>query len=156
MNDFVFSDSELLSLLKPYQQRTLLPLIDSVGEEEAAKIWLSPSSDDQVANFGGGGNQPDLLPPEIENQSANSEDKPALYYDKLVKEIKKLICGDEKYQEYREKTLEHASTSALVAVTFISATMGDIFGVAPALLTPVVILILKAVSKVGINAWCEA
>ncbi|MHA3105488.1 hypothetical protein [Acinetobacter sp. ANC 3791] len=136
MNEFIFSDDELIGLLKPYQQKILLPLIASVGEEEAAKIWLSPESTNQFVRFGGGENQPDP------------------YFDRLVKEIRKLICGDESYQEYREKIIEKANASAFVVVASISGLMGDIFGIAPAILTPVVILILKMISKVGINAWC--
>lgn len=136
MNEFIFSDKELLELLKPYQQKTLLPLIESVGEEEAAKIWLSPESGSQSSSFGGGENQPDP------------------YFDRLIEEIRKLICGDENYQEDREKIIEKANTSALFVVATISALMGDVFGVTPALLTPVVILILKMISKVGTNAWC--
>ena len=135
MNKFIFSDDELLSLLKPYQQKILIPLIDSVGEEEAAKIWLSPENGSPSASFGGGESQPDP------------------YFDRLIKEIRKLICGDECYKEDREKIIE-ANTSAIFVVGIISASMGDIFGVAPALLTPVVILILNMISKVGINAWC--
>lgn len=136
MNEFIFSDDELLVLLKPYQQKILLPLIDSVGEEEAAKIWLSPDMEKQLVSFGGGENQQDP------------------YFDRLIKEIRKLICGDEIYQEDRERIIEKANTSAFFVVSTISALMGDVFGVAPALLTPVVILILKMISKVGINAWC--
>ena len=136
MNEFIFSDKELLELLKPYQQKTLLPLIESVGEEEAAKIWSSPESGSQSSCFGGGENQSDP------------------YFDRLIEEIRKLICGDEKYQEDREKILEKTNTSAIFVVGIISAAMGDVFGVTPALLTPVVILILKMISKVGTNAWC--
>lgn len=136
MNEFIFSNDELLSLLKPYQQKILLPLIASVGEEEAAKIWLSPESGNQVVSFGGNENQPDP------------------YFDRLTKEMRKLICGDESYQEDRAKIIEKANTSAFFAVSTISALMGDVFGVTPALLTPVVILILTMISKVGINAWC--
>lgn len=136
MNEFIFSDDELLVLLKPYQQKILLPLINSVGEEEAAKIWLLPDIENQSVSFGGGENQQDP------------------YFDRLIQEIRKLICGDETYKEDREKIIEKANTSALIVVSGISGLMGDVFGVAPALLTPVVIIILSMISKVGINAWC--
>ena len=136
MNEFIFSDDELLVLLKPYQQKILLPLINSVGEEEAAKIWLSPDIENQSVSFGGGENQQNP------------------YFDRLIQEIRKLICGDETYKEDREKIIEKANTSALIVVSGISALMGDVFGVTPTLLMPVVIMILSMISKVGINAWC--
>jgi len=137
MNEFNFDGDELISLLKPYQRKILVPLIESVGEEEAAKIWLSTNNNDQFSKFGG---------------TEGSKDP---YFDRLVAEIRKLICGDESYKEFRDKLIENAHTSSLYVVGAIAGVMGDVFGITSALITPVVILILKTISKVGVNAWCQ-
>lgn len=136
MNNFIFSDDELISLLKPFQKEVLLPLIDSVGEEEAARIWLAPKTT-EMKDFGG------------------TSSDPAPYFDRVISEIRKFICGDEKYNSEREKLTSGINKSATTTVAAISLAVGDVFGIAPALLTPIVVMILKMIGKIGVNAWCS-
>lgn len=136
MNDFIFSDNELIGLLKPFQKEVLLPLINSVGEEEAAKIWLAPKTV-EMRNFGG------------------TSSDPSPYFDRIISEIRKFICGDEKYKSEREKLTSGINKSASTTVTAISLAVGDFLGIASALLTPIVIMILKMIGKIGVNAWCS-
>jgi len=136
MDDFIFQEDELIGLLKPFQKEILIPLINSVGEEEAARIWLAPKVPTEMTKFGG------------------SSSNPAPYFDRVISEIRMFICGDDKYKSEREKLIGGVQKSATTTVTAISFAVGDVFGVAPALLTPVVIMILNMIGKVGINAWC--
>ncbi len=136
MNDFIFQDDELIGLLKPFQKEILLPLINSVGEEEAARIWLAPKLSNEMKNFGG------------------VQSNPAPFFDRVLSEIRMFICGDEKYKSEREKLIGGINKSASTTVSAISLAVGDVFGIAPALLTPIVIMILKMIGKIGVNAWC--
>ena len=136
MNDFIFQDDELIGLLKPFQKEILLPLINSVGEEEAARIWLAPKLANEMKNFGG------------------VQSNPAPFFDRVLSEIRMFICGDEKYKSEREKLIGGINKSASTTVSAISLAVGDVFGIAPALLTPIVIMILKMIGKIGVNAWC--
>lgn len=128
---------EWLDTLKPYQQSTIRALTSSNDEVEVAKKWLSAQGPSSTVGFGG-----------ISN--------PEPFFDRFMDEFRKFICGDEKYAEFREKLGSESSVVKAVYVSVISAALGATLGFTAALLAPAVAILLHAVGKVGLNAWCVA
>lgn len=135
MEEFIFDENELSDLLLPYQKNIFDTLIEKYGEEGAIKIWLSPNNS-QIVMFGGDSNESHT------------------YYDKVTDEIRKFICGDDKYADEREKIRLYTERTAKYVVITLAAILGDLFGTASAILVPVIVIILKSISKIGLNAWC--
>lgn len=68
-----------------------------------------------------------------------------------------LICtDDEKYSSVREKFTGERITAANVAVHAISNIIAIHIGFAAAICVPLVAILLAAVTKVGVEAWCQA
>ncbi|MFA6313244.1 MAG: hypothetical protein WCV99_24995 [Sterolibacterium sp.] len=130
--------SELLAALKPYQASALSQLLEKHGEEEAAELWLSATGPSNTQRFGG---------------AAPLDSKP--FWNKFSEELRLFICGDKKYKKERDKLLSEAKPASLVLVSGISGLLGSTLGFAPSLLAPAVAMMLFAVGKVGVNAWCK-
>jgi hypothetical protein len=134
-----FSLDDLLEGLKPYQKRSIKTLIASHGEEEAAKKWLAASGPSSTQQFGG---QP--------------QGNPQPFWDRLMAEFRLFVCGDKKYKKDRDKLLAQATPTAMFVVSGISSVIASTLGLAAALITPAIAILLHVVGKVGVNAWCEA
>ena len=134
-----YSFDELLETLKPYQRISILNLIEKYGDEEAAKKWLMANGPADTIKFGG-----------------QQMGDPQPFWDKLMAEFRAIVCGDEKYKKEVDSLLEQAKPVALVVVTSISTLLATSLGIAAALISPVVVILLKMVCKVGINMWCKS
>ena len=133
-----FEFDELLAALKPYQATAISKLKEKHGEEEAAKLWLSANGPSDTQKFGG----------------ANPVDsKP--FWDKFNEELRLFVCGDKKYKKERDKLFSEAKPVSIVLISGISGFLGSTLGFAPSLLAPAVAMMLYAIGKVGVNAWCK-
>ncbi|MEZ6952596.1 MULTISPECIES: hypothetical protein [unclassified Aeromonas] len=133
-----FSLDELLSALKPYQKTSIESLISAHGEEDAAKKWLAANGPSSTQQFGG---QP--------------QGDPRPFWDRLMAEFRLFICGNIKYKKDRDKLLAQATPTAMFIVSGISSVIASTLGLAAALITPAIAILLHVVGKVGVNAWCE-
>lgn len=131
-----FSLEVLLDTLKTYQRETMGALIKENGEEEAAKIWLAANGPSSTQQFGGDPADP----------------KP--FWDRFYDEFRKFICGDKKYKKERDELLSKSAPTAILLVSTISSLIATTLGLAAALVTPVVAVLLHTVGKIGITAWC--
>lgn len=133
-----FSLDELLAALKPYQRNSIATLIAAHGEEEAAKKWLAANGPSSTQQFGG-------------QQQGN----PQPFWERLMAEFRLFVCGDKKYKKDRDKLLAQATPTAMFVVSGVSSVIASTLGLAAALITPAIAILLHIVSKIGINAWCE-
>ncbi len=133
----IFSLDDLLGGLKVYQQNSITVLIAEHGEEEAAKKWLAANGPSSTQQFGGepqGGSQP--------------------FWERLMAEFRLFICGDKKYKKDRDKLFAQANPTALFFVSSISSVIATTLGLVPALIMPVIAILLHIAGKIGVNAWC--
>lgn len=78
------------------------------------------------------------------------------YWQALKREFREFLCSDsKKYKEAREllKSTETVTSKAIVPA--IAGAIGATIGLAPAILTPFVALLILGALKIGVNAWCS-
>ena len=127
---------EWLSVLKPYQINSIKTLINIHGEDKAAEIWISANGPSNIAQFGG----------------IHQSTQP--FFDNFKTEFKKFICGRPDYDSYRIQLNSESKVINTIYVSVISAAIGATLGFAAALLAPAVAILLSAVGKMGIKAYC--
>ncbi|PGM45484.1 hypothetical protein [Bacillus thuringiensis] len=130
--------SDWLNSLPNYQKDIVSELLTSNSHEDAAKAWLEASTGN-TSPFSG-------------------EQKPKKnYFMLLKKEFFKLLCGDPKYAAEREEftQLIQSPDKKTVLVSWISTLIASQVGLAASFVAPVVVIILMALAKTSLNAWCE-
>lgn len=128
---------EWVSALKPYQSMSLSKMVAELGEEDAAKTWLSANGPSATVVFGGASN-------------------PEPFFDRFMEEFKKFICGDETYSESRAQLVAESEVAKAIYISVISTALAATLGYTAALLAPAVAIFLHVVGKIGVNAWCAA
>jgi hypothetical protein len=123
--------------LKPYQ-RTLVDELLALGKttEEIALIWLDKVGAENNAPFG--------------SQSSSQN-----FFDAVKLEFSKLVCGDDRYEDDRKKINTLWGKHKVAIVSTIAAAIASQLGIAVAILTPVIALLLDLFGKLGRNAWCD-
>ncbi|MBB6611791.1 hypothetical protein H7F15_12135 [Pontibacter sp. Tf4] len=131
-------EKELLGVLEQYQLDIINNFLEQTNGDyiESANKWLN-ATPSNTAKFG--------------SQPSTSK----LYQEKLLEEIEKFLCGDERYEEDRKKLNNTADTSSKFFISSMSAAIGSYLGVAGAFIAPVIVLLLISFGKMSINAWCE-
>lgn len=124
-------------VLKPYQ-RALIDELLSSGKtpEEIAVIWLDKVGAENNAPFG--------------SQSSSQN-----FFEAVKREFSKLICGDDRYDEARKEINGLWTKHKVAIVSTIAAAIASQLGIAVAILTPVIALLLDLFSNMGRNAWCD-
>jgi hypothetical protein len=137
--DYIFAEKGgWLEAIPEYQRESFaLLLSNSKTPAEVAQIWLTTSGPSNNFPYGG-------------------ERFPAVFYEKLIDELEKLVCGDDKYAQQRQEILNGFGKGKAYVVVAIAVAIAPHLGAAEALLAPAVALILLTVSDMGVNAWCAA
>ena len=130
--------NEWIEVLKPYQQKIVLQLVNENGIEDAIDKWLEANGPCNTVKFGG--------------VSENQGDK---FADRFKLEINKFICDHPSYEQYREEYSSFNSETKTVLVSSLSALLGSKLGVAASVLAPIVVLTLYLVGTMGKNAYCS-
>ena len=126
-----------LSSLSGYQKTLVAELLASgLSEESVAELWLSRASAEHTAAFGGA------------SVGAN-------FLSSIKTELRKVICGDPEYEDIRKEALSIWSGQKYAVVAIIAGAVALHLGLAVVAVTPVVALLLSAVRKIGLNAWCN-
>ena len=128
---------EWLSVLKPYQQKSIKALIEASAPEEAAQNWITARGPRNTIPFGG-----------------ERDTKP--FWDKFKSEFRKFICDDEAYSEERNALLVEGPISKALMVSVISSAIGANIGYTATLLSPAIVIFLYTVGKMGRNAYCSS
>lgn len=128
--------NDWIEALSGSQRDTIKSLLGSMSEHEAAILWLSLPGASDTAGFGGqGGLQ--------------------RYFESVETQLRLLLCGADEYESVRAQAVSVWASGKTVVISTISSAIAIKVGIAAAVLVPVVALILAAVGKVGLNAWCE-
>ena len=131
------SEDDWLSAIPRYVQVTVAALRDDCEQpEDIARIWLTSRGPRNVAGLGS------------RNQAS--------FYESFSDEMEKLICGDEKYESDRRKIAKEFTGAHTYVVAAIAAAISPVIGAAAPLLAPAVAMILVAIARVGVQAWCES
>lgn len=123
--------------LPPYQANVINELLKENSLERTAEIWAEYS---------------------IENTSpfsAGKADTPT-YVKEIKKEFKKFICGDTKYESNRKEIESKVGiTENPIIISSISSMIGNQIGLAGSFVAPVLVLLIKSILDISINAWCN-
>ncbi len=130
--------NELLLAIDGFQKEILESFLVSTGNDYLASAdkWLN-AGPSNTAKFGGEPN------------------KAIIYRDKLLEEVEKFICGDNRYDEDRKKISESADKSKQYIIGVMSTAIGSTMGVAGTFVAPVIVLLIMSIGKMAVNAWCE-
>lgn len=129
-----------LSTLKKYQSAPVRDFLEHGGEEEALELWLTSSGPNSMAPFGG--------------DMSKSPGKKA-FVEQFKLEFKTFLCGGDKYAEEREGLGALTGDIKTYLVGAISGAIAASLGATAAFIAPAVVIMLIAVSKMGVNAWCS-
>lgn len=79
------------------------------------------------------------------------------YWGRLQDEMYRFLCtNDPHYKELRNKLTDAKFATSRFVIPAISATIGNMIGLAAGMITPFVALALLTIFKVGTSAWCSA
>lgn len=139
LNTLLHSEKEeLISILPKYQEKLIEDFLSLNNNDflNVADLWLN-ATPSNTFGFGGEGK------------------KQVFYRDMLLEEIEKFLCGDEIYEDDRNKISESTDKTKQYAVGVMSTAIGSQIGVVGVFLAPVIVLLLLSIGKMAINAWCE-
>lgn len=77
-------------------------------------------------------------------------------YQNVLRELTKLICGDNEYNAIRADAAKIWNGQKSTIVAMFAAAIGAKVGLTAVALASPVALILSAVTKIGVNAWCAS
>jgi hypothetical protein len=127
---------EWLDVLKPYQRTTLTLFLQESSLEDAAERWLGSTGSPNIVPFGG-----------------TRDTKPFL--ERFKEEFRKFVCDDNAYVEEKKALGAQGAVGTAILVSGVSAGIGASIGYSATLLAPAVTLMLCAVGKMGVNAYCN-
>lgn len=133
-----FSPKDFAAVLPSTSREYVISLLEAGADPMQVAIQLSNEPGEGLATKGGGLWPRDIMP-------------------RIVREIHILLCtNDQKYTTLRDRLNGEVATSANIIVYLISNSVAIHAGMAPALCVPLIALVLAAVAKVGLAAWCQA
>lgn len=130
---------EWLSEEKPYKKKLVEKLLENHSEEETAKILLSTKGVENTTSFGG-----------YSTKQADDD-----YWMKFKAEFDMFICGHPKYQNLRDDINKNSNIITISTTSLIASTLAPSVGIAASFITVPVVLMLKALSELSINAYCK-
>jgi hypothetical protein len=130
-------EDELLNTIPNFQKYIIQSFLEQKNHNyiDAAELWLK-SSPSNTAKFGA------------------EQKKENIYRDKLIDEIEKFLCGDEKYDDDRKKIVDSGDKTQKYIIGVMSVAIGKSLGVVGTFIAPVIVLLLLSFGKMAINAWC--
>jgi hypothetical protein len=140
--DSLFADEPTawITILPDYQRSSITQLVaGGKSFDEVAQAWLTASASNTY-RFGA------VAPVGPKNA----------FLEQVKVEVRAYLCGDDKYEKERAGLFGDGSTTRTVLVSWIALAIAPHVGVAVAVLTPVVALVLASFGKITINAWCAS
>lgn len=124
--------------LPEYQRQTLASLPPTDDPLGAATQWLEASGPSDTAPHG------IML------------DTGQVFLLALLKEVRKLLCTDEGYEEERADLRQNMKAGRLVLVTAVAGAVSQVLGASPILLAPPVAIALNVILNAATASGCEA
>ncbi|MFF0667763.1 hypothetical protein ACFYVE_06145 [Streptomyces tendae] len=126
-----------LAELPNYQRHSISEMLRSRKTyEQVAASWLNSSIADGTAPFG---------------TSATR----GLFFEKVVDELHDFLCVGISYENERSQIISGFKTGQAGLVATITAAISPHLDSAPSFLAPAVAVLLCAISKIGLGAWCR-
>lgn len=127
----------IIGTLDGYQQDIINSFLENNSNNyfDAADKWLNATTSN-TAKFGG-------------------LNKTKIYREKVLEELEKFLCGNEKYEEERNKISESTDKSREYVIGVLSTAIGSSLGTAGTFIAPVIVLMILNIGKMALNAWCE-
>lgn len=138
LSNIIQSDQDaLLSSIDDFQVEIIKSFLTSTSNDYllSADNWLNANTAN-TAKFGGEPN------------------KAKIYRDKLLEELEKFLCGDQRYEDDRKKIAESTDKSQKYIIGVMSVAIGKTLGAAGPFIAPVIVLLILSIGKMAINAWC--
>lgn len=130
---------EWLAALPAYQRQSIAALLRDHDAVDVAMIWLENSGPKDTAPFGG-----------IRTAANN-------FYDNILKELQKAICGGEEYATERKELADATKSGGkLLLVGALSTAIAPHVGAAAAVIGPAVAITLGIVANAGTATACQA
>jgi hypothetical protein len=128
---------EWLTVLKPYQRKTIEAYLSGGTPEDAAEKWLAATGSPNIVPFGGQAN-------------------PKPFWDNFKAEFRKFVCDDTAYADEKKALASESPVSKAILVSAVSAAIGAQIGYTATLLAPAVTVLLCTVGKMSIAAYCAS
>ena len=126
-----------LADLPGYQRQTVADMLaGGKTPEQVAAAGLNGGVAEQTAPFGAGA-------------GAN------LYLEKVVDELHDFLCVGNTYEQERAQIANGFKTGQTGLVATITAFIAPQLDSAPSFLAPAIAVLLCAISKIGLGAWCR-
>lgn len=130
-----YKTNDLIDILDNYQKEIILELLQTKNEEEILDIWINVSGTDFTSKFGG-----------------NQKDD---FLKNFKTEFNKFVLEDEKYNEEIKEFKSYANATKIFIVSFLTDLFSKVIGVSSVVVTPLVVLSLGIIGKIGLNAYKE-
>jgi hypothetical protein len=138
MNGLLGGDiQEWTSSLPSYQRSVIENMLASQDPTEVAISWLSSSGPKDTAPFGG------------------VRTGATLFYENLLKEIQKLMCGSSDYDQERKALINAGSAGKMLIVSTVSIAVAPHVGAAAVVIGPAVAIVLALLSNSGKATVCD-
>ncbi|MCU5305077.1 hypothetical protein OCE40_24955, partial [Bacillus toyonensis] len=128
------SADQWLNVLPQYQKRIVTRLIEKNEDVEIAAIQYLNLGISDTAPFSASGTK-------------------NIFIDKIKLEFERFLCGDQKYENERQKLSAELKPGHTLIVSTLSSAISVYVGASAAYLAPIIVLLLMSVGKVSINAW---
>ena len=128
---------EWTNALPAYQRSLIENMLERQEPNEVAISWLSSSGPKDTAPFGG------------------VRTGATLFYENLLKEIQKFVCGSEDYEQERKALLSAGTAGKLFIVSSVSAALAPHVGAAAIVIGPAVAIVLALLGNSGKSTVCE-
>ncbi|MFE2513935.1 hypothetical protein ACFXG9_00865 [Streptomyces mirabilis] len=138
LTQLIIDDDEIwLSDLPQYQSSAVTSLLSTgLGYEEAASAWMSGSTASNTAPFGTGLGL-------------------KLFFDSFLDELHDFLCIGRNYEQERNQLLSGFKPGQAGMAAYIAAAIAPQLDAAPSFLAPAVALLLCAIGKLSLGAWCR-
>lgn len=139
--EFFFTGAidEWVSALPSYQARTIREMIANEGDPAVvAEKWLGASIAENTVPLGAVRVGADV------------------FYDNLLKELKKLLCTREAYAAEKKGLIKQLSLGRTAAATYIASAISPEIHVSSTILVPALVLIFAVISNAGSESICAA
>ena len=137
---FAGEPMEWLEALPAYQKFSLGELLAAGRDyDQAAEAWLTASA----ANTFRLGAGPALPAKDT-------------FLAHVKREVRAFLCGDPRYAKERAGLFGDTATTRTMIVSAIAVALSPHVGMAVAVLTPIVALVLASMGKITLNAWCAS
>lgn len=127
---------EWIDTLDIFQQDLVRTLLEKNNEEEAIDMWVRVTGSESTSMFGGVGKND--------------------YLKNFKNEFDKFILEEEKYKDEIKELKNHGNVTKVFIVSFLSNALSKHLGVAASVVSPLIVLALCLIGRIGLNAYRES